>query len=203
MMVTGFACLSERHFVPHKELKCLHCLSFNVPSFRARQRKREDYMGGLNMPGKGVAAPLWGSYRIPMRQNSPQPVSSLDETGRGTPDRYGSLMSISSSAHRDLEVELALRDSPTRESEPPVSPSQTHGQTAQPTLSSPTDSLSGLAGKVGTSPQATKDLPDITSLEVGSGQGEDGIGSEPGEVLSFPHTKNEAPSLPSKEGGPG
>ena len=117
--------LSDRHFVPHQELKCLHCLSVNVSSFRARQRKREDYLERLEKPGKGAAAPHWGSYRISTRQNSPQPISSLDEAGRGTHDRSRSPVSISSSTQRDLEVELALRDSPSREGEPPVSLSQT------------------------------------------------------------------------------
>ena len=93
-------------------------------------------MEGLEKPWKGVAAPRWGSYRIPTSQNSPQPVSFSDETGHGTPDKSGSPVSISSSTHRDLEVELALTDSPIRESELPVSPSHTHGQTAQSTPSS-------------------------------------------------------------------
>ena len=66
-------------------------------------------------------------------------------------------------------------DSLTREDESPVSPFQTsHGQTVQSTLSSRTGSMSGLGGNVGTSPtppQATQDLPDITSLKEGLGKG--------------------------------
>ena len=86
-------------------------------------------------------------------------------------------------------MKLILRGSPTRESEHPVSPSQTDGQTAQSIPSPPTGSLSGLVGKVGTSPtphQVTQELSDIASLKVESGQGEDGVGSEPGEVVSPP-----------------
>ena len=103
------------------------------------------------MPGKGAATRL-GSFRIPLRQNSPLTVSTSDETGWGTPDNSGSPVSVLSSVHRDLELELVLRDSPARESKPLVSPSQTDDRTAQPTPSPPTGSLSGLAGKVGTSP---------------------------------------------------
>ena len=78
-----FACLSERYFVPHKELKCQHCLSFNMSSYRARQMKRESLMEVLDAPGKG--ATLCGSYRIPLKQGSPHPVSSEDESMRGIP----------------------------------------------------------------------------------------------------------------------
>ena len=121
--------------------------------------------------GKG-AATHWGSYRIPVRQNSHQPVSSSDESAQGTPDRSGSPVSMSSSTHRDLEVELALMDSPARESEPHASLSPIQCQTAQPTPSPPNGSLSGLGGKAGTSstpPQATQDLPNIASALLGGG----------------------------------
>ena len=52
-------------------------------------------------------------------------------------------------------------------------------------------------------PHVTQDLPDIASLELGSGQGEDGVSSEPGEAVKPPRTRSEAPFLPSEDGGPG
>ena len=186
--VRCFVCLSERRFVAYKHLKCPHCKSFNVSSYQARQRKREKYMEEVGLPGKG--ATRWGSYRNPLRQGCPHPVSSEDEPGRDTPDRPDTPVSISA-IHRGLQVKLALMDSLTRESEPPVSPSHLDGRTAQPPPSPPNGSLSNLSGKVRASPtplQVTQDLPDFTSLELGSGQGEDGAISEPGEVVSPPRT---------------
>ena len=182
----------------HKDLKCMHCKSFNVSSYQARQRKHEKYMEEVGLQGKG--ATRCGSYRIPLRQDFPHPVSSKDESGRGTPDRPDPPVSISNTMQIGLQVKLALRRSQTRESEPPVLPSHPDGQTAQPPPSPPNGSLSSLLGKVGASPtppQVTQDLPDIASLEVGSGQGEDGAGSEPGEVCE--PCSYEGPSFPPEE----
>ena len=72
-----------------------------------------------------------GFLQIPFETELP-PVrfilGSSDETWPGTPDKSGTPVSVSSSVHRDLEVELALRDSPAMETEP----SKTGGQTAIP-----------------------------------------------------------------------
>ena len=140
--VKCFVCLSGRHFVNHKDLKCLHCKSFNPSSYRPRQRKQEKYVEEVSLPGKG--ATHWGSCRIPLRQCSPHSVSSKDEAGRGTPDRLYSPVSISAT-HRGSQVKLALRDSPTSESEPHISPSHPDGRTDQPLPSSPNGSLSNLS----------------------------------------------------------
>ena len=109
-------------------------------------KKEEELHGGARHAREG------GCYSFkfvlnPYETELPQPVSSSDESRWGTPDRSGSPVSISSSTHRDLEVELALRDSLARESEPPASPSPIHGQIAQPTPTPPNGSLSGLGGK--------------------------------------------------------
>ena len=109
----------------------------------------------------------------------------------------------SATNHRGVQVKLTLTGSPTTESEPPVSPSSSHGQTVQPPPSSPNGSLSSLVGKVGIipiPPQVIQDLPDFSCLELGSGQGEEGAGSEPGEVVSPPHMMVEAPSFPGRTG---
>ena len=86
-------------------------------------------MEEAGLPGKG--ATRWGSYRIPLRQGSPHPVSSDDESGRGTPDKPGTPVAICST-RRGLQVKPALRDSPTTEGEPPVSPSRPDCRTAPP-----------------------------------------------------------------------
>ena len=74
-------------------------------------------------------------------QGRTQPISSSDEAGRGTPDRSHSPVMISSSTQRDLEVDLALRDSLTREGEPRFT---IPNFSSQSTPSSPIGSLSGL-----------------------------------------------------------
>ena len=88
---------------------------------------------GAREAREGGNCTLLGFLQDSQEANPPSAVSSLEDSAQGTPDRSGS-SSISNSTQRDLEVELVLCDSPTKEGDPLVSLSHAHGQTVQSIL---------------------------------------------------------------------
>ena len=67
-----YVCFCDRNFIPHKKVKCPQCLSFNVCSCRARERKWEDY---LEVARKARERSCCTSLGFPLPYLTPPPSS--------------------------------------------------------------------------------------------------------------------------------